>query len=1216
MNDPPPSPRSFTSLSDALIRSSGDGILAFDLQCCYTLWNPAMERISGMKAEDVVGRNAFEVFPFLKEESEDRYFHQALAGESVIAEERPFRIPETGQQGYFEGHYSPLYDEAGTIIGGLAIIRNITARVQLAKSRRQLQAKEEELRLITDSVPALIASIDAEGRYLLANEMYEKWFGVPRSEILGSTVPQFVGKTRWEQMQSYVEEALSGREVSYELLDSDREGRDRWLSVQYVPRKDEEGNVRGYVALSHDITQRKAMEAELQSSEEQFRRLVEQSPLSIQILSPEGWTLQVNRAWEELWGLTLEQLQAADYNMLKDPQLAEKGILPHIERGFSGEATAIPPILYDPNETLPERDDRYPERWVRGFIYPIKDPTGQVQKVVLIHEDFTERVRLEEEQQRLLEETRAAQEEAEIAHTHLAGILDSIADAFSVLDSEWRYTYINEAAVGLIEQIGLNRDDLIGNTLWEVFPELVGTDAEAEFRRALDEKAATTFEFYSSPYSSWVENRVFPLDDGLSIFTRDLTEQKRAEADLRASEERFRVHYLRVPTPSCSWKYTEDDFTLLGVNEAAHRYTNGQVERFIGTSARVFYQSHPEIQEHLFYCYENQTERYWEGYHTFVTTGVTRYLSIHFVYLPPDEVTLFFEDITERKQNETHQRFLVEAGGLLASSLDYEATLEQLARFTVPSLADFCLVDIVEDGVIRRIAKVHADPDKEDLLEELQRRYTPTWDSPAPAARVLRNGETEWLPLLDENTLKTHTRDGEHFQLMKALGIRSHLAVPLIARGRTLGVVSLARTGERPPFTQEEARLGEELAFRAAFAVDNSRLYRQAQKAEEEVRKRAEALVEADQRKDEFLAMLAHELRNPLSPVLTSLQILRLKAPDHPALLRSMDIIDRQVRHMARMVDDLLEVTRLTRGKITLQKVTLDLREAVEHAVQGLRPRFEERGQEFLVRVDMESVFLEADPTRLDQILTNLLNNAAKFTETGGKITLEAGREGDEAVIRVRDTGIGLEADLLPYIFDLFRQADRSLDRSQGGLGIGLTMVNSLVRMHGGTVTAYSDGLGQGSEFTVRLPALPLERTESSRNEPGVQGSFGGRSLRILVVDDRKDAADSLAEVLTLMGQETRVVYDGPSALSLVSEFHPHVALLDIGLPGMSGYEIAERIRTDDQLNMISLVAMTGYGQAEDRQKALEAGFDHHLIKPIDLRKLGDILARVQRGDA
>jgi CheY-like chemotaxis protein/two-component sensor histidine kinase len=358
--------------------------------------------------------------------------------------------------------------------------------------------------------------------------------------------------------------------------------------------------------------------------------------------------------------------------------------------------------------------------------------------------------------------------------------------------------------------------------------------------------------------------------------------------------------------------------------------------------------------------------------------------------------------------------------------------------------------------------------------------------------------------------------------------------------------------------------------------------------------------------------MLAHELRNPLSPVLTSLQILRLKAPDDPALKRSMDIIDRQVRHMTRMVDDLLEVTRLTRGKITLQKVTLDLREAVEHVVQGLRPRIEERDLELLARVDMEPVLLEADPTRLDQILANLLNNAAKFTEAGGKISLEAGREGDEAVIRVRDTGIGMEADLLPRIFDLFTQADRSLDRSQGGLGIGLTMVNSLVRMHGGTVTAYSGGLGQGSEFTVRLPALPLERGDSRRDEPGARGSLGGRSLRILVVDDREDAADSLAEVLTLMGQETRVAYDGPSALSLALEFRPHVALLDIGLPGMNGYEVAARIRDNEQLKEMVLVAMTGYGQTEDRQKALEAGFDHHLVKPVDLGKLGAALEGVQ----
>jgi two-component system CheB/CheR fusion protein len=377
---------------------------------------------------------------------------------------------------------------------------------------------------------------------------------------------------------------------------------------------------------------------------------------------------------------------------------------------------------------------------------------------------------------------------------------------------------------------------------------------------------------------------------------------------------------------------------------------------------------------------------------------------------------------------------------------------------------------------------------------------------------------------------------------------------------------------------------------------------------EEELRRRVEELAEADRQKNEFLAMLAHELRNPLAPVLNAVHIMRRMGHDGPMLERTREMIEVQVKHMVRLVDDLLDVSRITRGKIELRKEALDLAAVVARAVEATRPLAERRGVELIVDLTGEPLPLEADPTRQEQVLTNLLNNAAKYTDSGGHVRLSAAREGGEVVIRVRDDGIGIDAEMLPRVFDPFAQADGSLDRSQGGLGIGLTLVRKLTEMHGGSVSASSEGLGRGSEFVVRLPAP--RRGETSSEADGPQRAAEEKSrLRILVVDDNLHSAESLAVLVKLWGHEARVAHDGPEAIEVALEFRPHVMLLDIGLPRLDGYKVARRLRQEPGLDDLLLIAMTGYGQDEDRRRSREAGFDHHLVKPVDLTRLEAMLA-------
>jgi signal transduction histidine kinase/CheY-like chemotaxis protein len=374
-----------------------------------------------------------------------------------------------------------------------------------------------------------------------------------------------------------------------------------------------------------------------------------------------------------------------------------------------------------------------------------------------------------------------------------------------------------------------------------------------------------------------------------------------------------------------------------------------------------------------------------------------------------------------------------------------------------------------------------------------------------------------------------------------------------------------------------------------------------------------EALCEADRRKDDFLAMLAHELRNPLAPVRNALQLLKMPGLGAEDARRARDMMDRQVRHMVRLVDDLLEVSRILRGKIELRKERVDLATVVARAVETAQPTIDAQGQELHVSMPEEPIPLEADLVRLAQVFCNLLVNAAKYTNKAGRIWLMAERSGGEAVIRVRDSGIGIAPELLPRIFDLFIQADRSLARTQGGLGLGLTLVRRLVQMHGGSVTATSPGVGQGSEFMVRLPALAEGVPEESAGaEEPVRAAEVRR--RVLVVDDNVDAAESTAVLLRFSGHEIAVAHDGHAALQAVRDFRPEIVLLDIGLPGMSGYDVARALRALPECRGMVLAAVTGYGQEEDRRRSREAGFDYHLTKPLAPSALAEVIVSTGAG--
>jgi signal transduction histidine kinase/ActR/RegA family two-component response regulator len=381
-----------------------------------------------------------------------------------------------------------------------------------------------------------------------------------------------------------------------------------------------------------------------------------------------------------------------------------------------------------------------------------------------------------------------------------------------------------------------------------------------------------------------------------------------------------------------------------------------------------------------------------------------------------------------------------------------------------------------------------------------------------------------------------------------------------------------------------------------------------------ELRDRLEALRLADRQKDEFLATLSHELRNPLAPIRNALHILRLAGADEQTRVRVVDTMERQVGNVIRLVDDLLELSRINQGRIELRKERVKLANVIRSALESSAPFVEAAGLELLVTEPAEPLLLNADPVRLIQVIANLLNNAAKFTERGGQVRLSARVEGSEAVISVQDTGVGIPAEMLDHIFEMFVQAEPTRDRARQGLGIGLTLVKRLVELHGGRVEARSPGPGKGSEFIVRLPAFADQRASSTGSAAKPAGADRRKSellrFRILVVDDHHDAADSLATLLRLLGHEVRVAYDGATALEVAGAFRPEVALLDIGMPGMDGIELGTRLRHEPALGQVLLIALTGYGRDEDRRRSSEAGFNAHLVKPVDVAGLNGLLAQ------
>jgi signal transduction histidine kinase/DNA-binding response OmpR family regulator len=563
-----------------------------------------------------------------------------------------------------------------------------------------------------------------------------------------------------------------------------------------------------------------------------------------------------------------------------------------------------------------------------------------------------------------------------------------------------------------------------------------------------------------------------------------------------------------------------------------------------------------------------------------------------------ERVTLASEQAARAAAEQSTRRweFLAEASHVLSRTLDHKATVTGLLRLLVPGVAD-CATLTLFNQPGRRSTHEFAWTDagsgefKQRRVDrhELPAKVVAAIEAASVARRTLKCGDldmqqfVEWMRAVAADG----TVEGNGHSAARS-GEFPVFCVPLVPRGHTLGVITI---GVDPSRREQlpEMPLVEDIAGRAAIALDNARLYREIQ--------------DGDQRKDEFLAMLGHELRNPLAAMANALECIEVLSDDPVTVNTAHDVLSRQLRQMSRLVDDLLDVSRITRGKVALRAETVELAAVIRRAVATITPAAEARGHELRVTLPADKIFLTADPTRLEQVLANLLHNAVKYTPPGGLIQLHAELDGEQLAIHVQDNGVGIAPDLLARIFDLFVQGDQTLDRSQGGLGIGLTLVRSLVELHGGQVSVVSGGVNEGSEFTVLLPGASRQAEEPAPAPPApaIAPAVG---RRILVVDDNVDLANTTAALLRAIGHEVWIANEGLGALELAALHHPDSVLIDIGLPGIDGYEIARRLRKDADFHNALLVALTGYGQEEDRRRSRAAGFDKHLVKPVSFADL------------
>ena len=1180
----------------AIVSSSEDAIISKTLDGTLLTWNAGAESLFGYTAAEAVGQHITLIVPPDRLGEEGEILQRLARGERVEHFET-VRLAKGGRRVDISVSISPLFDDAGRVVGASKVARDVTAK---RRAEEAVRASEARFRTTADHAPVLIWIADTTKACVWVNKPWLAFTGRTLEQEFGSGRAEGVHPDDFDRCQQIYTSHFDARTpfaMEYRLRRHD--GAWRWLLDNGAPLYGAADEFTGYIGSCVDITDQKLAADALRRSEEQYRALftsIDQGFCLIEVLfDPAGTAvdyrfLEANPVFERQTGLAAVVGRTA------------RELVPGLEaRWFETfgrvARTGEPARFVEGSDAM--------GRWFDVFATQVGGP--QSRTVAILFTDITDRKRADEERERLLREV-------EVERGRLADVFQRAPSFMCVLRGP---DHVFERANDRYHQLVGHRD-VVGKPVREALPEIEGQG----FFELLDSVYRTGAAYTGSdtvlriqpapgrPLEERYVDFVYePLRDpdgavtGILVQGVDLTDRKRAEALVREKDQRLQL-FLGTAT-DYAVVITDGEGRVIDWAGGAESITGFTPADATGQSADVLFTAEDRAagapdEERQTAAREGRAEdKRWhlrKDGSEFFGDGVM-------VALRGGDGELrgyakVFRDATARKRAEDSVRFLADASASLAELVDYESTLQRIANLAVGGFADWCAVDVLDaGGQRRRLAITRGESAEVTAVRSADTALEAENALSSGIPHVLRTGEPEVVFDLTEVDPQTAPQGPERIDRLRKWGIRSYLCVPLLSHGTVGGGITFLSTSTRRRFGPAELRVAQDLAERVTVAIENSRLYR--------------SLQEQDRRKDEFLATLAHELRNPLAPVRNGMQILRLATPTGPAE-RTLAMMDRQLEHLVHLVDDLMDVSRVSSGKVVLRKEAVAIRELIDAAVETSRQAVEKGGHALTLHVPPEPLAADGDRTRLVQVLSNLLNNAAKYTPNGGRIDVSAEGTAAEVILRVADTGLGIPADMLPKVFDMFTQVGTSLERSQGGLGIGLTLVRRLVEMHGGTVNAESAGAGRGSTFTVRLPRAVPAAANRGGPLPDAVRSAPAAPLSVLVVDDNRDSAESLALLLELKGHTVKTAHNGPDALRTLGAFRPHLVLLDIGLPGMSGYEVARRIRESSELSGVMLVALTGWGQEEDRRRTKNAGFDHHLVKPAAPAEVETILAEVE----
>jgi PAS domain S-box-containing protein len=945
---------------------------------------------------------------------------------------------------------------------------------------------------------------------------------------------------------------------------------ERFLQFVYQPMRDAAGAVHGILVLGIDLTDRRRAEADLirlTAASDRRRRLYEtalnNTPDLVYVFDVRHRYTYANESLLAMWGLSWDE--AIGKSLLElgyEPWHAEMH-----DREIDRVIATKKPIQGEVPFT-----GTYGRRIYEYIFAPVLGADGEVEAIAGTTRDVTDR--------------KQAEEAIRVRELRALEILESITDAFFLIDRDWCFTYVNRQAERVLER---QPGDLLGVNLWEEYPGLPGSEFERAYRKAMDEEEASTVTAFYPDHQRWYEVHAYPAPEGAAVYFRNVTERVQGELALKESEERYRrAAAAAAQAAGFNAKFRVFfeqgtsfagvltlDGTLLEANRLSLEACGFTRDEVIG---RKFWEcGWWNRSTELMATVRRAVEQAAGGHQFrsespyFVAGGGERFVDLSLAPITDDRGYVLFvaasgRDVTEQKraagdlQLQTDRlRLLWEAAAVLLTTDEPDAMIRAVfariaPRFGLDAYFNF-MVNDARDAL--RLESCQGVPD--GVVPSIQRL--------------------------------------EFGQAVCGTVAVNHRPMTAVVGDRLLGTLSFA-SRTREEFDADEVDFMRTICHYVTVAYERIRLVRE--------------LRDADRKKDDFIAMLAHELRNPLAPIRNGLEVLRMAGDKPAAFARARGMMERQLAHMVRLIDDLLDVSRISRNKMELRRSRVALADVISSALETVAPQLQAAGHVLNVALPGSPVYLDADLTRLAQVFGNLVSNSIKYTAPGGRIWLSAQVRGDRVSVTVRDTGIGIPQESLEHIFDMFSQVDRPFEKSSGGLGIGLALVKGLVGMHGGTVSATSEGQDRGSTFTVTLPLAPVT-TEKDGTKAGGPGTAARSACKFLVVDDNADGAESMAEMLRLLGNEVVTAGDGLEAVERANAFRPEVILMDIGLPRMNGLEAAKRIRGEPWGRGVTIVACTGWGQDHDRERSRAAGCDGHLVKPVNFQDLEKLLGELLR---